>query len=52
MSVIKIAKEFQTAPAPKSTEDISVVDGLFDGSVGLVEGASDFVNPPLSFDVL
>ena len=25
---------------------------MFDGPVGLVDGASDFVNPPLSFDVL
>ena len=25
---------------------------MFDGPVGPVEGASDFVDPPLSFDVL
>ena len=29
-----------------------VVDGLFDGPVGLVEGASDLMDPPFSFDVL
>ena len=39
------------APALEIAEDVIVVDGLFDGPVGLVEGASDFVDPPLSFDV-
>ena len=29
-----------------------IVDDLFDGLVGPVEGVSDFVEPPLSFDVL
>ena len=52
MSVIEIAEEIQTAFAPESTEDVIVVDVLFDGPVGLVEGVSDFVDPPLSFDVL
>ncbi|RVW58511.1 Transposon Ty3-G Gag-Pol polyprotein [Vitis vinifera] len=47
-----IAEEIQTAFAPESTEDVIVVDVLFDGPVGLVEGVSDFVDPPLSFDVL
>ena len=52
MSVIEITEEIQTAFAPESTEDVIVVDVLFDGPVGLVEGVSDFVDPPLSFDVL
>ncbi|RVW90698.1 hypothetical protein CK203_046461 [Vitis vinifera] len=39
-------------PTPKIAEDVIVVDVLFDGPVGLVEGASDFVDPPHSFDVL
>ncbi|RVW50215.1 Transposon Tf2-8 polyprotein [Vitis vinifera] len=34
------------------TKDVIAVDSLFDGLVGLGEGASDFVDPPLSFDVL
>ena len=33
-------------------EDVIAVDGLFDGPVSLVEGASYFVDPLLSFDVL
>nr|CAN67531.1 hypothetical protein VITISV_043078 [Vitis vinifera] len=52
VSVIEIAKEILTAPTPESIEDATAVDDLFDGLVGLVEGASDFVDPPLSFDVL
>ncbi|KAL6322859.1 hypothetical protein AAG906_020859 [Vitis piasezkii] len=33
-------------------KDVIVVADLFDGHVGPVEGASDFVNLPFSFDVL
>ncbi|RVW58067.1 hypothetical protein CK203_116566 [Vitis vinifera] len=39
-------------PALEVTEDVIVVADLFDGHVGPVEGASDFVNLPFSFDVL
>ena len=52
MSAIKVAEEIQTTPDPEFTEDDIVVDGLFDGPVSLVEGASDFLDPPLSIDVL
>ena len=52
VSVLEIAEEIQVAPAPEITKDVIVVDGLFDGPVGLAEGASDFVDPPISFDVL
>ena len=52
VSVLKIAEEIQVAPTPEIAEDVIDVDGLFDGPVGQVEGASDFVDPPLSFDVL
>ena len=52
VSILEIAEEIQVAPAPEIAEDVIVVDGLFDGPVSLVEGASDFVDPPLSFDVL
>ena len=34
------------------TEDVIAVDSLFDGPVGLGEGAFDFVDLPLSFNVL
>ncbi|KAL6346599.1 hypothetical protein AAG906_000217 [Vitis piasezkii] len=52
VSVLEITEEIQVVPAPEIAEDVIVVDGLFDGPIGLVEGASDFVDPPLSFDVL
>ena len=52
MFVIEIVEEIQTALAPEFSEDIIVVDDLFDYPVGLVEGASDFVDPPLSIDIL
>ena len=52
MSTIEIAKKIQTTPAPEFTDDVIVVDDFYDGPVGLVERASDFVDLPLSFDVL
>ena len=52
MSTIELAEEISTTPTPKSIEDVIAGDVLFDSHVGIVEGASDFVDPPLSFDVL
>ncbi|WJZ99941.1 hypothetical protein VitviT2T_018346 [Vitis vinifera] len=52
VSVLEITEEIQVAPTPEVAEDVIVAVGLFDGPVGLVEGASDLVDPPLSFDVL
>ena len=52
VSVIEIVEEILTALALESTEDVLVVDDLFEGTIGPIEGASDFVDPPLSFDVL
>ncbi|RVW18920.1 hypothetical protein CK203_102504 [Vitis vinifera] len=52
VSFIEIVEEIQTAPALEITEDAIVFDDLIDSHVGIVEGASDFVDPPLSFDVL
>ena len=49
VSIIEIAEEIQTTPAPEFADDVIVVDDLFDGPV---EGASNFVDPSLSFDVL
>ena len=52
MSFIEIVEEIQTTPTLEIVEDaITVVDSI-DGPVGLVEGVSDFVDSPLSFDVL
>ena len=52
VSVIEIAEESLIAPTLESPKDVIVGDDLFDGHVSFVEGASDFVDPPLSFDVL
>ena len=45
-------EEIQTAPASEFSDGIIVFDDLFDGPVGPVKGAFDFVDPPFSFDVL
>ncbi|RVW85729.1 Transposon Tf2-12 polyprotein [Vitis vinifera] len=52
VSVLEIAGEIQVAPTPEVVEDVVVAVDLFDGPFGLVEGASDLVDPPLPFDVL
>ncbi|WJZ92665.1 hypothetical protein VitviT2T_011649 [Vitis vinifera] len=52
VSFIEIVEEIQIAPALESVEDLIPFDDLIDSHVGIVEGASDFVDPPLSFDVL
>ena len=52
VSAIEVAEDIQTTPDREFTKDDIVVDGLFDGPVGLVEGASEFVDSPLFFDVL
>ena len=50
--VIELAEKSLTAPALESAEDLIAFDDLMDSHVGIVEGASDFVDPPLSFEVL
>ena len=52
MFIIKIVEEILTAPAPEIAEDVLAVVDLSDGPVRLVEGVSDFVDSPFSFDVL
>ncbi|WKA04944.1 hypothetical protein VitviT2T_022937 [Vitis vinifera] len=49
VSTIEVFEETQTLPVPELPEDDS---SLFEGIVSPVEGASDLVDPPLSFDVL
>ncbi|RVW26255.1 Transposon Ty3-I Gag-Pol polyprotein [Vitis vinifera] len=48
-STIEVFEGTQTLPVPELPEDDS---SLFEGIVSPVEGASDLVDPPLSFDVL
>ena len=50
--VIELAEESLTVPALEIAEDAMVFYDLIDSYVGIVEGASDSVDPPLSFDVL
>ena len=52
VSIIEVAEEIQTAPAPEFTNDAIVVDDLFEGTVGPIAGVSNFVDPSLSFNVL
>ncbi|RVW84879.1 hypothetical protein CK203_039490 [Vitis vinifera] len=52
VSAIELADESLTAPAPEPAEDIIVFDDLIDSHVGTTKGVSDFVDSPLSFDVL
>ncbi|RVW24845.1 Retrovirus-related Pol polyprotein from transposon 297 [Vitis vinifera] len=51
-TLAELAEESLTAPALESVKDLIPFDDLIDSHVGIVEGASDFVDPPLSFDVL
>ena len=52
VSFIEIVEEIQTAPTPEIVQNAIVVVDLIDGPAGLVEGVSEFVDSPLSFDVL
>ena len=52
VSAIKVAGEIQIAHALEFSDDVIVVDDLFEGTVGPIEGTSDFVDPHLSFNVL
>ncbi|RVW77843.1 Retrovirus-related Pol polyprotein from transposon 17.6 [Vitis vinifera] len=49
ISTIEVFEGTQTLPVPELPEDDS---SLFEGIVSPVEGTSDLVDPPLSFDVL
>ena len=49
VSTIEVHEGTQIIPVPKLLEDDS---SLFEGTVIPIEGASDLVDPPLSFDVL
>ena len=50
--VIEVAEEIQTVLAPELMEDVTVGDDLFEDTFSSIEGASDFVDPSLSFDIL
>ena len=52
VSVIEIAEEDQTVLAPKLPTFVVPTIDMYEGTVGPVEGVSDYVDPPLSFDIL
>ena len=52
MSAIEVAEKTQTVLAPKLMKDVIVGDVEFEDTFGFIKGASDFMDPPLSFDIL
>ena len=42
---VEVAEEIQIAPALEFSNDVMVVDDLFEGPIGPIERASDFVDP-------
>ena len=52
VSAIEVIEEVQTTQTSEFFYDVIFVDDLLDGPVVPFEGASDFVDPLLSFDVL
>ncbi|KAL6328477.1 hypothetical protein AAG906_038352 [Vitis piasezkii] len=52
VSVIKIAEEDQTIPTPKLPAFIIPTIDMYEGTIGLVERASNSMDSPLSFDIL
>ena len=50
--VIKITEEDQTALAPELPTFVIPTNDMYEGTVGLIQGASDSVDPLLSFDIL
>ena len=49
---IEVVKEIQTVLTPDLMEDVTVGDDEFDDTFGFIKGASNFVDPPLLFDIL
>ena len=49
---IEVVEEIQTVLVPDLMEDVIVGDDLFKDTFRSIEGASEFVDPPLSFDIL
>ncbi|RVW19823.1 hypothetical protein CK203_115345 [Vitis vinifera] len=49
---IEVAEEIQTVFALELIEDVAIGDDLFDDTFSSIEGAFDFVDQPLSFDIL
>ncbi|RVW18052.1 Retrovirus-related Pol polyprotein from transposon 17.6 [Vitis vinifera] len=52
VSVIEITEKDQTVPAPELSAFVIPTIDMYEDTVGPIEGASDSVDPPLSFDIL
>ena len=52
VSVIEIAEEDQTVLAPELPTFVAPTIDMYEGTIGTVKGASESVDPPLSFDIL
>ena len=52
VSVIEIIEEDQIVPAPELPTFVVPTIDMYEGIIGPVEGTSDFVDSPLSFDIL
>ena len=52
VSVIEIIEEDQIVPTPELPTFVVPTIDMYEGIIGPVEGASDFVDSPLSFDIL
>ena len=48
----EIAEEDQTVPAPELFAFVIPIVDMYEGIVSPIEGASDYEDPPLSFDIL
>ncbi|KAL6315066.1 hypothetical protein AAG906_030919 [Vitis piasezkii] len=47
-----IVEEDQTVPDPELSAFVIPTVDMYEGTIGLIEGVSDSVDPPLSFDIL
>ena len=52
VSVIEIAEEDQIVLAPELPAFVAPTIDMYEGTIGPIEGASESVGPPLSFDIL
>ena len=52
VSAIEVAEDIQTILALKLMEDVTIGADEFEDTFGFIEGTSDFVDPPISFDIL
>ena len=52
VSIIEIIEEDQTVPTPELPAFVVPTIDVYEGTISPVEGVSDSVDPPLSFDIL